>query len=143
VLGLTAPTVAEAMDQALTPTEREQFTNHLRPLVWNRGLGISRMTTAHLGRHKASIAEQQRPAITQPSDLQGGLLLLALASSPYLREQPTDATTTDEQKQSGNDPAESSAHLRRHRGARKADEPDDQWPESCTRTQSNRRIWIP
>lgn len=41
------PTLAEAMDQALTPTEREQFTNHLRPLV-EEGLGISRMATAHL-----------------------------------------------------------------------------------------------
>ena len=41
------PTVAEAMDQALTSAERGQLTNHLRPLV-EQGLGVWRMATAHL-----------------------------------------------------------------------------------------------
>jgi arsenite methyltransferase len=41
------PTVAEAMDKALTPTERERFSDHLRPLV-EQGLGVWRMATAHL-----------------------------------------------------------------------------------------------
>jgi arsenite methyltransferase len=41
------PTVAEAMEQALTPAERERFTNYLRPLV-EQGLGECRMASAHL-----------------------------------------------------------------------------------------------
>ena len=41
------PTVAEAMDQALTREERERFTEHLRPLV-EQGRGTWRMATALL-----------------------------------------------------------------------------------------------
>jgi ubiquinone/menaquinone biosynthesis C-methylase UbiE len=41
------PTLAEAMDQALTPSEREAFVAHLRPLV-EQGLGEWRLATAHL-----------------------------------------------------------------------------------------------
>jgi arsenite methyltransferase len=41
------PTVAEAMQQALTPDEQERFVEHLRPLV-ERGHGVSRMATAYL-----------------------------------------------------------------------------------------------
>jgi arsenite methyltransferase len=41
------PTIAEAMEQALTPEEREQFAAHLRPLV-EEGRGVWRMGTAYL-----------------------------------------------------------------------------------------------
>jgi arsenite methyltransferase len=41
------PTFAEAMDQALTPEERERVTEHLRPLV-EQGVGTWRMATAYL-----------------------------------------------------------------------------------------------
>jgi ubiquinone/menaquinone biosynthesis C-methylase UbiE len=41
------PTIAEAMDQALTPDERERFSEHLRPLV-ERGAGTWRMATAYV-----------------------------------------------------------------------------------------------
>lgn len=43
------PTFAEAMDQALTPEERERVTEHLRPLV-EQGAGTWRMATAYLTR---------------------------------------------------------------------------------------------
>lgn len=42
-----APTVAEAMRQALTPAEQEQLGAHLRPLV-EEGRGVWRMATAIL-----------------------------------------------------------------------------------------------
>src|SRR5919201_28844 len=41
------PTVAEAMEQALTPEERERVVAHLRPLV-EAGRGTWRMAHAHL-----------------------------------------------------------------------------------------------
>jgi ubiquinone/menaquinone biosynthesis C-methylase UbiE len=41
------PTIAEAMEQALTPDERRRFTEHLRPLV-EAGNGVSRMACAYL-----------------------------------------------------------------------------------------------
>ena len=41
------PTIGEAMDQALTPEERERFAEHLRPLV-EEGKGIWRMAHAYL-----------------------------------------------------------------------------------------------
>jgi arsenite methyltransferase len=41
------PTMGEAMDQALTPEERERFTAHLRPLV-EEGKGVWRMAQAYL-----------------------------------------------------------------------------------------------
>jgi arsenite methyltransferase len=41
------PTIAQAMDQALTPEEREQFVGHLRPLV-EEGRGVWRMAHAYL-----------------------------------------------------------------------------------------------
>jgi len=41
------PTFAEAMDQALTPEERERVTEHLRPLV-EEGRGVWRMAHAYL-----------------------------------------------------------------------------------------------
>ena len=41
------PTIEEAMDRALTPEEREQFTEHLRPLV-EGGKGVWRMAHAYL-----------------------------------------------------------------------------------------------
>jgi arsenite methyltransferase len=41
------PTVAEAMEQALTPEERQRVVAHLRPLV-EAGRGIWRMAHAHL-----------------------------------------------------------------------------------------------
>ena len=41
------PTLAEAMDQALTPEERERVTAHLRPLV-EEGRGVWRMAHAYL-----------------------------------------------------------------------------------------------
>jgi arsenite methyltransferase len=41
------PTIAQAMDQTLTPEEREQFAEHLRPLV-EEGCGVWRMATAYL-----------------------------------------------------------------------------------------------
>jgi len=41
------PTIAQAMDQALTPEEREQFADHLRPLV-EEGRGVWRMAHAYL-----------------------------------------------------------------------------------------------
>jgi arsenite methyltransferase len=41
------PTVAEAIERALTPEEREAFTNHVRPQV-EQGRGTWRMASAHL-----------------------------------------------------------------------------------------------
>jgi arsenite methyltransferase len=41
------PTIAEAMDQALTPEERERFAAHLRALV-EEGKGVWRMAHAYL-----------------------------------------------------------------------------------------------
>jgi len=41
------PTVAESMQQALTPAEQKRFVAHLRPLV-EGGHGMSRMATAYL-----------------------------------------------------------------------------------------------
>jgi ubiquinone/menaquinone biosynthesis C-methylase UbiE len=41
------PTIAEAMDRALTLEERERFTKHLRPLV-EEGSGVWRMAHAYL-----------------------------------------------------------------------------------------------
>jgi arsenite methyltransferase len=41
------PTIAEAMDQALTPEERERFAAHLRTLV-EEGRGVWRMAHAYL-----------------------------------------------------------------------------------------------
>jgi arsenite methyltransferase len=41
------PTIAQAMEQALTPQEREQFTDHFRPLV-EKGRGVWRMAHAYL-----------------------------------------------------------------------------------------------
>src|SRR5204862_1605729 len=41
------PTIGEAMDQALTPEERERFAEHLRPLV-EEGRGVWRMAHAYL-----------------------------------------------------------------------------------------------
>jgi len=41
------PTIAEAMDRALTPDERERFSEHLRPLV-EQGTGTWRMATAYV-----------------------------------------------------------------------------------------------
>jgi SAM-dependent methyltransferase len=45
------PTIAEAMDQALTPEERERFADHLRPLV-EAGEGTWRMAVAYLSATK-------------------------------------------------------------------------------------------
>jgi hypothetical protein len=42
-----APTLAEAMQEALTPGEAERFTNHLRPLV-DAGQGTHRLAVAYL-----------------------------------------------------------------------------------------------
>jgi arsenite methyltransferase len=46
------PTIAQAMEQALTPGEREQFAEHLRPLV-EEGRGEWRTATAYLKALKA------------------------------------------------------------------------------------------
>lgn len=45
------PTIAEAMDQALTPEERERFAAHLRALV-EEGKGVWRMAHAYLRAEK-------------------------------------------------------------------------------------------
>jgi arsenite methyltransferase len=45
------PTFAEAMDQALTPEERERVVEHLRPLV-ERGDGVWRMAHAYVAAAK-------------------------------------------------------------------------------------------
>jgi ubiquinone/menaquinone biosynthesis C-methylase UbiE len=45
------PTFGEAMDQVLTPEERERVTRHLRPLV-EQGAGTWRMATAYLSATK-------------------------------------------------------------------------------------------
>lgn len=47
------PTLAEAMEQALTTPERERLTEHLRPLV-EEGRGVWRMATAYLAATKQS-----------------------------------------------------------------------------------------
>jgi hypothetical protein len=47
------PTFAEAMDQALTPDERERVIEHLRPLV-EEGRGVWRMAHAYLVATKPS-----------------------------------------------------------------------------------------
>jgi arsenite methyltransferase len=55
-----APTLEEAMQEALTPAEAERFTNHLRPLV-EQGQGTYRMALAYLWAIKhasASAAER-------------------------------------------------------------------------------------
>jgi arsenite methyltransferase len=49
------PTLAEAMEQALTPDEREAFVAHLRPLV-GEGRGVWRMGLAYLFATKPSAA---------------------------------------------------------------------------------------
>jgi SAM-dependent methyltransferase len=41
------PTLAEAMDEALTPEERDRFVEHMRPLV-EEGRGVWRMGVAYL-----------------------------------------------------------------------------------------------
>ena len=41
------PTIAQAMDEVLSPEEREEFAEHLRPLV-EEGRGVWRMATAYL-----------------------------------------------------------------------------------------------
>ena len=41
------PTIAEAIDRALAPAERERFTQHLRPLV-EAGEGVSRLALAYV-----------------------------------------------------------------------------------------------
>ena len=41
------PTIAQAMNDVLTPEEREQFAEHLRPLV-EEGRGVWRMATVYL-----------------------------------------------------------------------------------------------
>jgi len=46
------PTIAEAMDQALTPGERERFAAHLRTLV-EEGKGVWRMAHAYLRAEKS------------------------------------------------------------------------------------------
>jgi arsenite methyltransferase len=46
------PTIAEAMDQALTPEERERFSAHLRRLVED-GKGVWRMAHAYLRAEKS------------------------------------------------------------------------------------------
>lgn len=45
------PTLAEAMDEALTPAEAERFTAHLRPLV-EAGQGVRRFAVAYLWARK-------------------------------------------------------------------------------------------
>jgi hypothetical protein len=47
------PTLAEALDAALTPEERERFTAHLRPLV-EGGRGVWRMAHAFLWARKGA-----------------------------------------------------------------------------------------
>jgi arsenite methyltransferase len=49
------PTLAEAMDQALTPVERERLVRHLRPLV-ERGEGSWRLAHSYLSAHKPDLA---------------------------------------------------------------------------------------
>jgi ubiquinone/menaquinone biosynthesis C-methylase UbiE len=51
----TIPTVAEAIEQALTPTERDALITHLRPLV-EQGLGVWRMADAYLTATKPTLA---------------------------------------------------------------------------------------
>ena len=41
------PTIREAIDEALTPEERERFVDYLRPLV-EEGKGVSRPAVAYL-----------------------------------------------------------------------------------------------
>jgi len=41
------PTIAQAMDEVLTPEEREEFAEHLRPFV-EEGRGVWRMASAYL-----------------------------------------------------------------------------------------------
>jgi hypothetical protein len=41
------PTIAEAMDKALTPEERERFASHLRVMV-EEGQGVWRMPISEL-----------------------------------------------------------------------------------------------
>jgi len=45
------PTIAEAIDRALTPDERERFREHLRPLV-EQGAGTWRMASAYIAATK-------------------------------------------------------------------------------------------
>jgi arsenite methyltransferase len=45
------PTIAQAMNRALTPHERERFSEHLRPLV-EQGAGTWRMATAYVAATK-------------------------------------------------------------------------------------------
>lgn len=47
------PTIGEAIDEALTPEERERFTEHLRPLV-EEGRGVWRMAQAYVRAVKPS-----------------------------------------------------------------------------------------
>lgn len=48
------PTVGEAMEQALTATERDELTSYLRPLV-EEGLGEWRMASAYLSATKPAV----------------------------------------------------------------------------------------
>jgi hypothetical protein len=41
------PTIAQAMDEVLSPEERKEFAEHLRRLV-EEGRGVWRMATAYL-----------------------------------------------------------------------------------------------
>jgi arsenite methyltransferase len=50
------PTIAQAMEQALTPEERDRFAAHLRPLV-EEGRGVWRMGEAYLTAVKPSASE--------------------------------------------------------------------------------------
>jgi arsenite methyltransferase len=54
------PTVAEAMEQALTIAERDQLTAHLRPLV-EQGLGEWRMASAYLAATRSSCTHSSGP----------------------------------------------------------------------------------
>lgn len=53
------PTLAEALEEALTPAERERLTGHLRPLV-ERGEGLSRSAVAYLAATKPAEQSSER-----------------------------------------------------------------------------------
>jgi arsenite methyltransferase len=54
-----APTLEEAMQEALTPAEAERFTNHLRPLV-EQGQGTYRIAVVYLWAIKRGSGESAR-----------------------------------------------------------------------------------
>jgi arsenite methyltransferase len=56
------PTIAQAMEQALTPDERERFTAHLRPLV-EEGRGVWRMGEAYLTAVKPGTTGAYKPSL--------------------------------------------------------------------------------